>query len=160
LQDPWLSRHCRIAFAGKQPRPRRSGRIVANNCSYDVRRDQQGRAWLAVMTPTRGQRLRLNLGTLPHELVPTSTYQRIAARAERDCARGKARNKLRAMRERHLTRAAAATAAGDTAMARAAAAKARRIERHNLGRKKLSAQRVRDRRGDERCGVSGGSRSS
>jgi hypothetical protein len=45
------------------------------------------------------------------------------------------------VRERHLTRAAA----GDTAMARAAAAKARRIERHNLGRKKLSAQRVRDR---------------
>ena len=46
LQDPWLSRHCRIAFAGKQPRPRRSGRIVADNCSYDVRRDQEGRAWL------------------------------------------------------------------------------------------------------------------
>jgi hypothetical protein len=203
LQDPWLSRHCRIAFAGKRPRPRRSGRIVADNCSYDVQRDQQGRAWLAVMTTTRGQRLRLNLGALPQELVPTSTieisgdgrggwqviaayaaqrvcstrpkhrkpaavegidagvsevftdtsgrrygagqYQRIAARAERDCARGKARNKLRAVRERHLTRAAAAAAAGDTAMARAAAAKARRIERHNLGRKKLSAQHVRDR---------------
>jgi hypothetical protein len=155
------------------------------------------------MTPTRRKRLRLNLGALPQELVPTSTieisgdgrggwqviaaypaqrvcstrprhqrlaavegidagvsevftdtsgrrygagqYQRIAARAERDCARGKARNKLHAVRERHLTRAAAASADGDTASARAADAKARRIERHNLGRKKLSAQRVRDR---------------
>jgi IS605 OrfB family transposase len=203
LRDPWLSRHCRIAFAGKQPRPRRSGRIVADNCSYEVRRDQRGRAWLAVMTPTRGQRLRLNLGAIPQELVPTSTieisgdgrggwqiiaaypaqlvcstrprhqrlaavegidagvsevftdtsgrrygagqYQRIAARAQRDCARSMARNKLHLVRQRHLTRAATASTTGDTALAHAAAAKARRIERHNLGRNKLSAQRIRDR---------------
>jgi hypothetical protein len=72
-QDSWLSRHCRDAFTGKRPRPRRSGRIVADNCSYDTYRDEQGRVWLAVMTPTRGGRLRLNLGPLPEELVPTST---------------------------------------------------------------------------------------
>jgi IS605 OrfB family transposase len=72
-------------------------------------------------------------------------YTRIAARAERDRARGKARNKLRAVRDRHLARAESAAETGDTATARAATAKARRIERHNLGRKKLSAQRVRDR---------------
>jgi Putative transposase DNA-binding domain len=201
--DGWLSRQCRDAFAGKRPRPRASGRIVADNCSYDVQRDQTGRVWLAVMTPTRGQRLRLNLGPLPDELVPVSTieispdrcggwqviaaypakrvcstrpqaptltrvdgidagvsevftdtagrrygagqYQRIAARAERDRARGKARNKLRAVRDRHLARAAAATDAGDTTTARAARAKARRIDCHNLGHKKLSAQRVHDR---------------
>ena len=75
LQDPWLSRQCRSAFAGKRPRSRRSGRIVADNCSYDVQRDAQGRVWLAVMTPTRGARLRLNLGSLPEELVPTSTIE-------------------------------------------------------------------------------------
>jgi hypothetical protein len=63
-EDPWLSRQCRDAFARTRPRPRRSGRIVADNCSYDVARDEQGRVWLAVMTPTRGQRLRLNLGPL------------------------------------------------------------------------------------------------
>ncbi|WP_165799770.1 zinc ribbon domain-containing protein [Mycolicibacterium tusciae] len=202
-QDAWLSRQCRKAFAGKSPRPRRSGRIVADNCSYDVQRDAQGRVWLAVMTPTRGDRLRLNLGPLPEELVPTSTieisrdgreswqvigaypdkrvcsirprhknltpsdgidagvsevftttdgrrygagqYQTIAKRAERDRARGKARNKLRAVRNRHLARAAAAAEAGDGATARAAKAKARKIERHNLGHKKLSAQRSHDR---------------
>ena len=72
-------------------------------------------------------------------------YERIATRADRDSARGKARNKLRAVRERHLARMAAAADAGDSATARAAAAKARRIERHNLGHKKLSAQRARDR---------------
>jgi len=74
-EDPWLSRHCRDAFAAKQPRPRRSGRIVADNCSYDTQRDERGRVWLAVMTPTRGSRLRLNLGPLPQELVPTSTIE-------------------------------------------------------------------------------------
>ncbi len=202
-EDPWLSRQCRDAFCGKRPRPRRSGRIVADNCSYDTARDEQGRLWLAVMTPRRGRRLRLNLGPIPDHLVPRSTiqispdgrggwqitaayraesvssirprrreltpvegidagvhevftdtdgprcgvgqYQRIAARAERDRARGKARNKLRAVRERHLARAAAAVDAGDTAAARAAGAKAARIDRHNLGRAKLSGQRVRDR---------------
>jgi IS605 OrfB family transposase len=176
---------------------------VADNCSYDAERDHQDRVWLAVMTPTRGERLRLNLGRLPDALVPTSTieispdgrggwqviaaypaqrvcstrpqqtsmtavegidagvsevftdtagrrygggqYQRIAARAERDRVRGKARNKLRAVRARHLERARAAAEAGDDAIARAATAKARRIERHNLGRRKLAAQRVHDR---------------
>jgi Putative transposase DNA-binding domain len=155
------------------------------------------------MTPTRGSRLRLNLGPLPPELVPTSTieispdgrggwqiiaaypparvcstrprrpeltriegidagvsevftdtgghrygagqYEKIAARAERDRARGTARNKLRGVRDRYLARAAAAADTGDTVLARAATAKARRIDRHNLGRKKLSAQRVHDR---------------
>jgi IS605 OrfB family transposase len=202
-EDPWLSRQCRDAFACKRPRSRPSGRIVVDNCSYDVAHDDQGRVWLAVMTPTRGQRLRLNLGPLPEELVPTSTieirpngrggwqviaaypaqqvcstrpqqdnisvvegidagvsevftttdgrrfgvgqYERIAARAERDRTRGRARNKLRAVRDRYFARAAAATEAGDFATARAAAAKARRIERHNLGHKKLSAQRTHDR---------------
>jgi IS605 OrfB family transposase len=202
-EDPWLSRQCREAFAGKRPQPRRTGRIVADNCSYDTHRDERGRVWLAVMTPTRGSRLRLNLGPLPQELVPTSTieigpdgsdgwqviasyparrvcstrprqkdltwlegidagvsevftdttgrrygvgqYDCIAARSERDCARTKARNKLRAVRKRHLARAQAATALGDTATARAATGKARRIERHNLGRKKLTRQRVHDR---------------
>jgi IS605 OrfB family transposase len=201
--DPWLSRQCRKAFANKRPRPRGSGRIVADNCSYDVERDQQGHIWLAVMTPTRGQRLRLNLGPLPEELVPTSTieispdgrggwqviaaylatqvcsarprgakltpvegidagvsevftdttgrrygagqYKGIAKRAERDCVRGRARNKLRAVRERHLERARAAAAAGDINLARTATAKARRIERHNLGRMKMTRQRVHDR---------------
>jgi IS605 OrfB family transposase len=202
-ENAWLSRHCRDAFACKRPKPRRSGRIVADNCSYDVQRDTQGRVWLAVMTPTRGQRLRLNLGPLPPELVPTSTieispdgrgrwqviaaypakrvcstrrrhenltlidgidagvsevftttdgrrfgggqYEKIAARAERDKARGRARNKLRAVRNRHLARAATAMEAGDATTARAATAKARRIERHNLGHKKLSSQRDHDR---------------
>lgn len=74
-EDAWLSRQCRGAFSGKQPRPRRPGRIVADNCSYDVARDQTGRMWLAVMTDIRGQRLRLNLGFLPEEMVPTSTIQ-------------------------------------------------------------------------------------
>jgi IS605 OrfB family transposase len=202
-EDPWLSRRCREAFAGKRPRPRRSGRIVADNCSYDVQRDQQGRVWLALMTPTRRQRLRLNLGRLPQELVPSSTieirpdgrggwqviaaypakrvcstrprrqeltrveaidagvsevftdtsgrrygtgqYQSIATRAERDRARTRARNKLRAVRDRHLARAQAAAEAGDTDTARAATAQARRILRHNLGRQKLTRQRVHDR---------------
>lgn len=74
-------------------------------------------------------------------------YEKIAARAERDRARGKARNKLRAVRERHLARAPAAAETGDTAVARAARgrAKAARIERHNLGRKKLTHQRAHDR---------------
>jgi IS605 OrfB family transposase len=202
-EDPWLARQCRDAFVGKRPRPRRSGRIVADNCSYDVQRDERGRVWLAVMTPTRGARLRLNLGMLPDELVPTSTieisrdgpgdwrviaayaahrvassrpkqpdparvegidagvsevftttdgrrfgagqYERVAARAERDCARGKARNKLRAVRDRQLARAAAAAKTGDATAARAARAKASRIERHNLGHAKLTRQRARDR---------------
>ena len=48
---------------------------MADNCSYDVTRDEHGRVWLAVMTPTRGQRLRLNLGLLPERLVPTSTIE-------------------------------------------------------------------------------------
>ncbi|MDT5279133.1 MAG: hypothetical protein QOJ20_328 [Mycobacterium sp.] len=202
-EDPWLSRQCRKAFANKRPRPRRSGRIVADNCSYDIQRDQQGQVWLAVMTPTRGQRLRLNLGPLPQELVPVSTieispdghggwqviaaypatrvcstrprrrkltpvdgidagvrevftttdgrrfgagqYGTIAARAERDRARGIARNKLRTVRDRHLARAQAAAQAGDTITARAAQAKAARIDRHNLGHQKLSRQRDHDR---------------
>src|SRR6478735_1591254 len=197
--DAWLSRHCRNAFSGKRPKPRRSGRIVVDNCSYDVQRDAQGWVWLAVMTSTRGKRLRLNLGPLPPELVPTSTieicpdglgrwqviaaysakrvcstrpqhqnltpvdgidagvsevftttdgrrfgagqYEEIAARAERDKARGMARNKLRAVRNR----AAAAWEAGDATTARAMTAKARRIERHNLGHKKLSSQHDHDR---------------
>jgi IS605 OrfB family transposase len=202
-EDPWLSRQCRNAFTGKRPRARRSGRIVADNCSYDTWRDERGRVWLAVMTPTRGERLRLNLGPLPDTLVPTSTieiapdgrgswqviaaypaarvcstrpqqpsitavegidagvsevftdttgrrygagqYEQIAARAERDRARGTARNKLRAVRDRHLARAQAAAEAGNTATARAAAAKARRIDRHNLRHQKLTRQRVHDR---------------
>jgi hypothetical protein len=74
-EDAWLSRQCRDAFASKRPLSRRSGRIVADNCSYDVTRDEQGRVWLAVMTPARGQRLRLNLGLLPERLVPTSTIE-------------------------------------------------------------------------------------
>jgi hypothetical protein len=153
-EDPWLSRQCRRAFTSKRPRLRRSGRIVADNCSYDVQRDEKGRVWLAVMTTTPRRRLRLNLGPLPEEMVPSSTieirpdrhggwhviaaypaskvrctrpchtdrtqidgidagvsevftdttgrrygagqYTKIATRAERDRARGKARNKLRA----------------------------------------------------------------
>jgi IS605 OrfB family transposase len=202
-EDPWLARQCRDAFSGKRPQSRRSGRIVADNCSYDTVRDDHGRVWLAVMTPTRGQRLRLNVGPLPEHLVPTSTiqispdgrggwqviaaypahrvsstrprqpnpapvdgidagvtevftttggrrfgagqYQRIAARAERDRARGRSRNKLRGVRDRHLARAQSAAEGGDAAAARASAAKAARIERHNLGHSKLSAQRVHDR---------------
>jgi Putative transposase DNA-binding domain len=202
-EDPWLSRQVRKAFADRTPRPRASGRIVADNCSYDVSRDEKGQVWLAVMTNKPRQRLRVNLGPLPEQIVPTSTiqissdgrgrwqviaaypdhrvssvrpqqpnptpvegidagvsevftdtsghryganqYQRIAARAERDRARGKARNKLRAVRNRHLARAAAAAEAGSQAAARAARAKAARIERHNLGHKKLSRQRVHDR---------------
>jgi IS605 OrfB family transposase len=202
-EDRWLSRQCREAFAGKRPQPRRSGRIVADNCSYDVQRDQQGRVWLAVMTPSRRHRLRLNLGPLPQDLVPSSTieirpdgrggwqviaaypakrvcstrprsqqltrvegidarvtevftdtsgrrygtvqYQSIAARAERDRARTRARNKLRAVRDRLLACAKAAAEAGDTATARAATAKALRIDRHNLGRQKLTRQRLHDR---------------
>lgn len=203
LEDSWLSRQCRKAFVAKRPRPRRSGRIVADNCSYDVQRDEQGCVWLAVMTPARGERLCLNLGPLPDELLPTSTieirpdrrggwqviaayaaqrvcstrphrpnpapvegidagvsevftttdgrrfgagqYEKIAARAERDRARGKGRNKLRAVRDRHLARATVAAKTGDTATARAARAKAARIERHNLGRTKLTNQRAHDR---------------
>jgi IS605 OrfB family transposase len=72
-------------------------------------------------------------------------YRRIAARAERDRAGGKARNKLRAVRDRHLERARAAAEAGDNATVRVASAKARRIERHNLGHRKLTAQRAHDR---------------
>jgi hypothetical protein len=45
-EDPWLSRQCRDAFAGKRPRARRSGRIVADNCSYDVQHDEQRRVCL------------------------------------------------------------------------------------------------------------------
>lgn len=74
-KDPWLPRQCRKAFANKRPRPRCSGRVVADNCSYNTHRDERGRLWLAVMTPTRGDRLRLNLGLLPEELVPTSTIE-------------------------------------------------------------------------------------
>jgi hypothetical protein len=202
-QDPWLARQCREAFTGKAPRMRSSGRIVADNCSYDVRRDARGQVWLAVMTPARGARLRLNLGTLPDCLLPVSTiqispdqrggwrviaayparqvcstrprqpnlssvegidagvsevftdtrgrrygagqYEQIAARAERDYARGKARNKLRAVRDRHLARAGAAEAVGDGVTARAARARVHRIERHNLGHTKLSRQREHDR---------------
>jgi hypothetical protein len=202
-EDPWLARQCRDAFAAKRPRPRPSGRIVADNCSYDTQRDEQGRLWLAVMTPSHGKRLRLNLGPIPESLIPTSTieispdgcggwqitaayraqrvcstrprrrkltpvegidagvrevftttdgrrfgvgqYQRITARAERDSVRGKARNKLRAVRDRHLARARDAAAAGDAVSAHVATLKARRIERHNLGRKKLTAQRNHDR---------------
>lgn len=199
--DAWLSRQCRDAFRAKQPQPRRSGRIVADNCSYDVQRDEQGRVWLAVMTSTRGQRVRLNLGLLPEDMLPTSTieirhddahggwyvtaaypaakvcstrprnktltridgidagvtevfttttgrrygagqYTKIAARAERDRARGKARNKLRAVRDRHLAKAIAAEHAGDQVVARTARAKADRIKRHNLGYTKLSRQRA------------------
>jgi IS605 OrfB family transposase len=202
-EDAWLSQQCRQAFTGKMPRPRRSGRIVADNCSYDVTRDERGRVWLAVMSPTRGQRVALNLGPLPEDLVPRSTiqiasdgrggcsvtaaypahrvssvrphkpnptpvqgidagvsevftttdgrrfgaghYATIAARAERDRARGKARNKLRTIRDRHLGRAQAAAEAGDTDIAQAARAKAARIDRDNLGHAKLSRQRDHDR---------------
>ncbi|MGH3522187.1 MAG: zinc ribbon domain-containing protein [Mycobacterium sp.] len=201
--DAWLSRQCRDAFAAKTPRLRHAGAIVADNCSYDVERDEKGRVWLAVMTPTRGQRVRLNLGPLPEQLIPTSTirisangrsgwsvtaayrahtvsstrpqhrnltpaegidagvsevftttdgqrfgagqHATIATRAERDRARSKARNKLRAVRDRHLARAKTAAAIGDTGTARAAAAKAARIDRHNLGHTKLSRQRDHDR---------------
>jgi hypothetical protein len=186
-QDPWLAAV-----------PRRVRRQAAPAAAVGA-----GRVWLAVMTPSRGARLRLNLGPLPDELVPTSTievapdgrggwqviaaypakrvcstrarrnklaavegidagvtevftdtrgrrygtgqYQQIAARAQRDRDRGKARNKLRAVRDGHLARAVAAAQAGDAATARAAAATARRIERHNLGRKKLTVQRSHDR---------------
>jgi len=69
-------------------------------------------------------------------------YEMVAVRAERDNARGKARNKLRTLRDYHLARAAAAAHAGDEAAARTARTKAARIERHNLGHKKLSRQRV------------------
>jgi IS605 OrfB family transposase len=202
-EDPWLSRQCRDAFTDKTPRPRRTGTIVADNCSYDTARDTHGQLWLAVMTPIHGQRLRLNLGPLPQHLVPASTihitpdghvgwsviaaypaptvsstrpkkphrtpvdgidagvsevftttegrrfgagqYAVIATRAERDCARGKARNKLRTVRDRHLARAHAAAQAGDTVTAAAARAKAARIDRHNLGHTKLSHQRDHDR---------------
>ena len=202
-EDPWLSRHIRKAFANKTPRPSASGRIVADNCSYDVARDENDQVWLAVMTADRGRRLRVNLGPLPEQMVPTSTiqiisdggeawqvvaayparrvssvrpqqpnptlvdgidagvsevftdtsgrrfgagqYTKIAVRAERARARGKARNKLRAVHDRHLARAAAAAEAGSHAAACAARAKATRIERHNLGRKELSRQRVHDR---------------
>jgi hypothetical protein len=41
-EDAWLARQCRDAFAGKTPRPRASGRIVADNCSYDVQHDERG----------------------------------------------------------------------------------------------------------------------
>ena len=66
LRDAWLARQCRKVFAGKRPKPKRSGRIVADNLSDDVQRDTTGRVWLTVMTAVRGQRLRLNLGTLPN----------------------------------------------------------------------------------------------
>jgi len=72
-------------------------------------------------------------------------YAVIATRAERDRARGKARNTLRGVRDRHLARAAAAAEVGDTRVAAAAQAKAARIDRHNLGHGKLSRQRDRDR---------------
>jgi Putative transposase DNA-binding domain len=202
-EDSWLSRHIREAFASKTPRQRASGLIVADNCSYDVAYDENDQVWLAVMTATRGERLRLNLGRLPEKLVPTSTiqirpdglggwqviaaypaarvsshrpqlpnpttvegidagvsevftdssgrrysarqYEMVAARAVRDSARGKARNKLRTVRDCHLARASAAAQAGNQIAARAARTKAARIERHNLGRKKLSRQRVHDR---------------
>jgi len=74
-------------------------------------------------------------------------YERIAVRAQRDRDRGQARNRLRVVRDPALARARAADAAGDVAKARVARAKAQRIERHNLGRNKLSAQRVHDRAG-------------
>ena len=74
-EDPWLSRQVRKAFADRTPRPRVSGRIVADNCSYDVSRDEKGQVWLAVMTNNPGQRLRVNLGPLPEQIVPTSTIQ-------------------------------------------------------------------------------------
>ena len=72
-EDGWLSRQCRDAFADKKPQPRRMGRIVADNCSYDVARDARGQVWLAVMTSTRGQRIALNLGPMPQRLMPRST---------------------------------------------------------------------------------------
>ncbi len=203
-EDPWLSRQCRDAFAAKAtPRPRRTGRIVADNCSYDVIRDGQGRVWLAVMTPARGQRISVNLGPLPQHLEPRSTiaitpdgrggwsvtaaYRAhqvssvrpkkphptaveavdagvtevftttdgrrfgegqsavITTRAERDRARGKSRNKLRKVRDRHLERAQAAADRGDHQRATEARAKAARIDRNNLGHAKLSRQRDHDR---------------
>jgi hypothetical protein len=49
-EDPRLARQCRDAFSGKRPKSRRSGRIVADNCSYDTVRDDHGKVWLAVMT--------------------------------------------------------------------------------------------------------------
>jgi hypothetical protein len=45
-EDRWLSRQCREAFASKRPRPRCSGRIVADNCSYDLQRDERKQVWL------------------------------------------------------------------------------------------------------------------
>lgn len=202
-EDSWLSRQCREAFADKKPQPRRTGRIVADNCSYDLARDERGQVWLAVMTPTRGARIAVNLGPLPEHLMPRSTiaitpdgrggwsvtaaypasqvssvrphkpnptpvegidagvsevftttdgrrfgegqYAVIATRAERDRARGKARNKLRGVRDRHLAAAQAATEVGDTRAAAASRAKAARIDRHNLGHAKLSRQRDHDR---------------
>jgi IS605 OrfB family transposase len=202
-EDGWLARQCRDAFADKTPQPRRTRRIVADNCSYDVARDALGRVWVAVMSPARGQRIALNLGPLPEPSVPRSTiaitadgkggwsvtaayparqvasvrpqkpnptpvegidagvrevftttagrrfgegqYAVIAARAERDRARGKARNNLRGVRDRHLARARAAAEVGDTHTAVAARATAARIDRHNLGHGKLSRQRDRDR---------------
>ena len=50
-------------------------RAWRDNCSYNTVRDDHGKVWLAVMTPTRGQRLRLDLDPLPEHLVPTSTIQ-------------------------------------------------------------------------------------
>jgi hypothetical protein len=104
-EDPWLSRHCRDAFASKRPRARRSGRIVADNCSYDVQRDEQGRVWLAVMTPTRcpvsiqlagiavnpasdgiDRRVSAELATSNHEAMVVSARQFVRSRCKDESA--------------------------------------------------------------------------
>lgn len=202
-EDPWLSRQCREAFASLAPHSKGRGWIVADNCSYDLSRDDHGRVWLAVMTPACRKRLKLNLGELPPRMEPTSTVHIgpdgrggwvviaaydahivssvrprntvrvamegidagvtevftttdgrrfgagqsavIAARAERDNARGKARNKIRRVRDKHLDHARIAESNGDKLAASAARAKATRIERHNLGKHKQSRQRTHDR---------------
>jgi IS605 OrfB family transposase len=78
------------------------------------------------------------------ESVPANTSRSPRAPSV-TAAMGRPATNLRAVRDRHLARATAAAEAGNQAAARPARAKAARIERHNLGRKKLSAQRVRDR---------------
>jgi transposase len=202
-QDPWLSRQTRAAFSEKKPVPRPTGRIVADNCSYDTYRDDRGNVWLAVMSPQRGRRIRMNLGPLPDVMIPTSTiqltssgvrnwkitaayesssvcssrprnpdlvpvrgidagvsemftdsdgnryvtaqYAVIDARGKRDRNRGRARNKLRGVRDRHLERARVSAEAGDVLTAKKFRDKAARIDRHNLGHTKLTAHRNRDR---------------
>ena len=71
--DQWLSRNVRDAFTGKNPHPQTGQGVVADNLSYDTCRDEHGHLWLAVMGLQPRQRIRINLGALPEQLVPTST---------------------------------------------------------------------------------------